>query len=150
MLEFDVNCVIPETGILYFFIGRDDKGALLYFPSDDVSDLVRTLPDDTRMLQNYKSQFWDHCGIIERKNFTGVEESFKHEVRVTEELELLTTHDLDELNIEDLDFDNPEELTYSFSSISWGRYCMKEGGIVTNPKFVKKPFSISVLHSLSE
>src|SRR3990167_2231900 len=140
LLEYDLCCVIPETGILYFFMGpSNNEGALLYYPSDDVSDLVRKPPPDEQDLFSVTPRYFRNCGLIEQKNFFGC----VHEVYIG----LLGVPDPD-LELEEYEFENPEEITFCFLELGYGPYCMT-GAMVTNPKkFGKKPFAQEMIHMI--
>ena len=130
-------------------MGPDDcKGALLYFPSDDVSSLVRKPPpkiekeqndeepEEQTELEESRPQFFHNCGLIERKNFFGRE----HEAEIV----MLTT-EMGDIELDELD--NAEEYSFCFLTISGDTYCMT-GAIVTNPKkFAKKPFAKELIYT---
>ena len=81
-MEYDLNCVVPETGILYFFLGPRYAGTILHYPSDDVSNLARKpapkMTQSNKELEEEPEQipyYFVNCGLIAEKNFFGRKQS---------------------------------------------------------------------------
>ena len=136
-MEYDLNCVVPETGILYFFLGPEDLGTILHYPSDDVSNLVRkpALIDLEGELEK-KPCYFVNCGLIEEKNFFGREYG---------EVSVGLLGDTEQEFLDELEIEDAEQYTFCFLDPVYSPQCMI-GAMITNPKkFGKKPFSTGVI-----